>query len=253
VKIIVGLAWLFTFGSLALFGLAAYLTKGRRWMVVLGYGLGLIAAGLAAIVVRGALKGLFVDSLSKTEAANVPAQHAWDIGTSLLQSIATTVIIYGVLFVIAAFLASPARSAIGVRRAIAPTLRERVGVVWSVFAAAALIALIVWPPAGTRQLVLTVLLIALAGAGLEALRRKTLREFPGAQRGDWVRSMRERVGHASNEAAHRVGLAIRGLTDDDRHPDDAKLDRLDRLGELKEKGVLTATEFRDEKKKILSA
>jgi hypothetical protein len=253
VKIIVGLAWLFTFGSLALFGFAAYLAKGRLWMVVLGYGLGLIAAGLAAIVLRGALKGLFVDSLSKTEAANVPAQHAWDIGTSLLQSIATTVIIYGVLFVIAAFLASPGRSAIGVRRAIAPTLRERVGVVWSVFAAAALIALIVWPPAGTRQLVLTVLLIALAGAGLEALRRKTLREFPGAQRGDWVRSMRERVGHASNEAAHRVGLAIRGLTDDDRHPDDAKLDRLDRLGELKEKGVLTATEFREEKKKILSA
>jgi hypothetical protein len=253
VKIIVGLAWLFTFGSLALFGLAAYLAKGRLWMVVLGYGLGLIAAGLAAIVLRGALKGLFVDSLSKTEAANVPAQHAWDIGTSLLQSIATTVIIYGVLFVIAAFLASPARSAIGVRRAIAPTLRERVGVVWSVFAAAALIALIVWPPAGTRQLVLTVLLIALAGVGLEALRRKTRREFPGAQPGDWVRSMRERVGHASTEAAHRVGLAIRGLTDDDRHPDDAKLDRLDRLGELKEKGVLTATEFREEKKKILSA
>ena len=88
------------------------------------------------------------------------------------------------------------------------------------------------------------LLIALAGVGLEALRRKTLREFPGAQPGDWVRSMRERVGHASNEAARRVGLAIRGLTDDDR---------LDRLGELKEKGVLTATEFREEKKKILSA
>ncbi len=76
---------------------------------------------------RGALKGLFVDSLAKTEAADVPAEHAWDIGTSLLQSIATTVIIYGVLFVIAAFLASPARSAIGVRRAIAPTLRERLG------------------------------------------------------------------------------------------------------------------------------
>ncbi len=42
-------------------------------MVVLGYGLGLIAAGLAAIAVRGALKGPFVDSLANTEAANVPA------------------------------------------------------------------------------------------------------------------------------------------------------------------------------------
>ena len=59
-----------------------------------------------------------------------------------------------------------------------------------------------------------------------------------------TRATRRPVGSAS---------AIRGLTDDDRHPDDAKLDRLDRLGELKEKGVLTATEFREEKKKILSA
>lgn len=253
VKIIVGLAWLFTFGSLALFGLAAYLAKGRRWMVMLAYGFGLVAAGLAAIAVRGALEGLFVDSLAKTEDARVPAEHAWEIGTSLLHSIATTVVIYGVLFVIAAFLASPARSAIAVRRAIAPTLRERRELVWSVFAAAALIALIVWPPAGTRQLVLTVLLLALTGVGLEALRRKTMQEFPGAQPGDWVRSIRERFSSATTEVGRRIGSAARGLTDGERHPEDAKLDRLERLGELKERGVLTSTEFREEKKKLLSA
>jgi hypothetical protein len=253
VKIIVGLAWLFTFGSLALFGLAAYLAKGRRWMVMLAYGFGLVAAGLGAIAVRGALEGLFVDSLAKTEDARVPAEHAWEIGTSLLHSIATTVVIYGVLFVIAAFLASPARSAIAVRRAIAPTLRERRELVWSVFAAAALIALIVWPPAGTRQLVLTVLLLALTGVGLEALRRKTMQEFPGAQPGDWVRSIRERFSSATTEVGRRIGSAARGLTDGERHPEDAKLDRLERLGELKERGVLTSTEFREEKKKLLSA
>ena len=253
VKIIVGLAWLFTFGSVALFGLAAYLAKGRRWMVVLGYGLGLIAAGLAAIVVRSALKGLFVDSLSNTEAANVPAQHAWDIGTSLLQSIATTVVIYGVLFVIAAFLASPARSAIGIRRALTPTLRDRPGLVWSVFAAVALIALIVWPPAGTRQLVLSLLLIALAGFGLEALKRKTEREFPGAEKGDWMLAMRQRARRASAETGRRISSAMRDLTADEQHPDDEKLNRIERLGELKERGLLTAAEFREEKKKILSA
>jgi hypothetical protein len=253
VKIIVGLAWLFTFGSVALFGLAAYLAKGRRWIVVLGYGLGLIAAGLAAIVVRSALKGLFVDSLSNTEAANVPAQHAWDIGTSLLQSIATTVVIYGVLFVIAAFLASPARSAIGIRRALTPTLRDRPGLVWSVFAAVALIALIVWPPAGTRQLVLSLLLIALAGFGLEALKRKTEREFPGAKKGDWMLAMRQRARRASAETGRRISSAMRDLTADEQHPDDEKLNRIERLGELKERGLLTAAEFREEKKKILSA
>jgi hypothetical protein len=253
VKIIVGLAWVFTFGSVALFGLAAYLAKGRRWMVVLGYGLGLIAAGLAAIVVRSALKGLFVDSLSKTEAANVPAQHAWDIGTSLLHSIATTVIIYGILFVIAAFLASPARSAIGIRRALTPTLRDRPGLVWTVFAAVALIALIVWPPAGTRQLVLSLLLIALAGFGLEALKRKTEREFPGAEKGDWMLAMRQRARRASAETGRRISSAMRDLTADEQHPDDEKLNRIERLGELKERGLLTAAEFREEKKKILSA
>jgi hypothetical protein len=252
VQLIVGLAWFFTFGSLVLFGLAVYLAKGRRWMVMLAYGLGLIAAGLAALGVRGALEGLFVDSLAKTEAANVPAEHVWRIGTSLLQSIATTVVIYGVLFVIAAFLASPAGSAVGIRRAIAPTLRDRRELVWSVYGAGALIGLILWPPSGTRQLVLTLVLIALAGLGLEALRRKTLREFPGAEPGDWVRSVRERFSRATTETGRRMGAAMRGLTHEERHPEDTKFDHLERLGELKEKGVLTAAEFREEKKKILS-
>jgi hypothetical protein len=253
VKLIRGLAWFFTLGTLALFALAAYLARGRRWVVVLGYGLGLIASGLAAMAIRAALKGLFVDSLAKTEAANVPAQHAWDIGTSLLQSISTSVVVFGVLFVIASFLASPASSAISIRRAAAPNLRERPGIVWSIFATLALIAVIIWPPDGTRQLVLTLLLIALAGFGLEAMRRKTAREFPGAKRGDWTLAMRQRAHRTSAEAGRRIGSALRELTDDDKHPDDAKLDRLERLGQLKKKGVLTATEFREEKKKVLSA
>ncbi|HEY1237022.1 MAG TPA: SHOCT domain-containing protein [Solirubrobacterales bacterium] len=251
-KILKGLAWLFSLGSLVLFGVAVYLAAGRRWVVVLGYGLGLIAAGLAAIAVRSAAKGLVIDSLAKTEEARAPAEHAWDISTSLLHSIASSVIIFGVLFVIAAFLASPVNLAVSIRQALAPTLRERRGIVWSVFAAVALLAVIIWPPDGTRSLVLTLVLIALAGIGLEALARETQREFPGAKRGDWMLAMRERTRRAGTEAGRRIGSAMRGLTDEEKHPEDAKLERLERLGELKEKGVLTATEFRDQKKKILS-
>ena len=251
-KILQGLAWLFSIGTLVLFALAAWLAKGRRWVVVLGYGLGLVAAGLAAIALRSAAKSLVVDSLAKTESAKVPAQHAWDISTSLLQSIATEVVIFGVLFVIASFLASPAGTAVSIRQAAAPTLRDRPGIVWSVFAAAALVSLILWPPSGTRQLAVSLALVALAGAGLEALRRKTAGEFPGAKRGDWMLAMRKRAREASSDAGRRIGSAVRGLTDDDKHPDDAKLERLEKLGELKEKGVLTATEFREEKKRILS-
>ena len=64
-KILNGLAWFFTIGSLALFVLAMWLGKGRDWVIVLGYGLGLIAAGLGAFAVRAILKGPFVDSLAK--------------------------------------------------------------------------------------------------------------------------------------------------------------------------------------------
>jgi hypothetical protein len=252
-KLLEGLAWLFSIGTFVLFGVAVYLAKGRRWIVVLGYGLGLIAAGLAAIAVRGAAKGLVVDSLATTEDARVPAEHAWEISTELLHSISSTVIIFGVLFVVASFLASPAGAAISIRQALAPTLRERPGLVWSVFAAAALLAVIIWPPSGTRQLVLTLLVIALAGLGLEALRRRTDHEFPGAKRGDWMLAMRQRARRASAEAGRRIGSAVRGLSDEEREPEDVKLDRLERLGELKEKGVLTATEFREQKKKVLSA
>ena len=68
-----------------------------------------------------------------------------------------------------------------------------------------------------------------------------------------MKSMRKRMSEAGSEAGRRVGSAMKGLTsDDDVHPDDAKLERLEKLGELKEKGVLTAAEFREEKKKLLS-
>jgi hypothetical protein len=251
-KILEGLAWFFSVGSLILFAIAMWLGKGRDWVIVLGYGLGLIAAGLAAIAVRAAAQGLVVDSLAKTEGARVPTEHAWDIATSLLQSIATSVIIFGILFVVAAYLASPHNGAVSIRQALAPTLRDRPGIVWSVFAAVALLAVIIWPPEGTRQLVLTLLLIALAGAGIEAMRRETRREFPDAKRGDWVAGMRRRARRARKETGRRIGSAVRELASDEKHPDDAKLDRLEKLGELKENGVLTAAEFREEKKKILS-
>jgi Short C-terminal domain len=250
-QIIKGLAWLFSLGTLVLFALAAYLAKGRRWMVVLAYGLGLVAAGLAVIALRSAATSLVVDGLAQTEAARVPTEHAWEIGTSLLQSIATSVIIYGVLFTIASFLASPVNAAVTIREAMAPPLRDRPGVVWGTFGALALLSLILWPPSGTRQLILTLALIALAAGGLEALTRKTANEFPDAQRGDWLLDMRRRARSVGTAAGRRIGSAMKDLTDGDRDPDDARLERLEKLGELKEKGVLTEAEFREEKQRLL--
>jgi Short C-terminal domain len=247
-----GLAWVFSIGTLVLFGLAAYLARGRRWMAVLGYGLGLVAAGLAAFALRSGAGGLAVDSLAETEAAGPPAEAAWTIGTSLLSDIATTVIVYGVLFILASFLASPANAAVTIRQALAPILRERPAVAWTVFGVAAFLALIIWPPDGTRELVFALTVIAFAAAGLEALSRKTHHEFPDARRGDWMVRIRQRARRASADAGRRIGSAIRELTDEERHPDDVLLERLERLGELKERGVLTAAEFRQQKKRLIA-
>jgi hypothetical protein len=247
-----GLAWLFSIGTLVLFAGAAYLAKGRRWIVVLGYGLGLIAAGLAAIAVRSVTSGLVVDSLAKSEEARPPAEDAWTIGTSLLSGIATSVIAVGVLFTLASFLASPAGGAVTVRQALAPTFRERPGIVWAVFGAVSLLYLVISPPDGIRPLVVALSLIVLAGVGIEALSRKTAREFPDAKRGEWLLQMRQRARRARVEASRRIGSAMRELSDEDRDPDEVRLERLERLGDLKEKGVLTGDEFAAEKKRVLA-
>ena len=74
-----------------------------------------------------------------------------------------------------------------------------------------------------------------------------------------MQSMRARARRSTKETSRRLGSAVRELTDDDAaspdeqtNPDDVKLERLEKLAELKEKGVLTAREFRQEKKRILS-
>jgi hypothetical protein len=251
-KLVKGSAWLFSLGSLALFGLALYLARGRRWMVMLGYGIGLIAAGLAAIALRSVSEGFVVDELARTEGVRPAVEHAWDISTSLLDSIAKSVIAYGVVIAAASFIASPADGAVSLRHALAPSLRERPGIVWGVFAAAVFIFLMVWTPTGMRQLVLTLALIAMAAIGLEALSRRTAHEFPDARRGDWLAEVRQRTRRATAEAGRRIGDAMKELTDTDRDPEDARLDRLERLGDLRERGVLTVAEFKAEKQKLLS-
>ena len=227
-----GLALLFTLGSIGLFALAAYLAKGERWMIMFAYGLGLIVAGLTAIAVRGVASGLVVDELATTEAVREPAEHAWEISTSLLQDIARGVIAYGVLFSLASFLASPAPAAMKVRHAMAPTLRERRPIVWGAFGAAVFIYLIASPPTNFRNLMLTLSLIALAAIAVEGLMRKSAVEFPDARAGEWRVTMQQRAKATAQTAGRRIGSAVKELATE-RDEEDAHLDRLERLGELR--------------------
>jgi hypothetical protein len=254
VKIVQGLAIVFSIGTLLLFLLAAYLAKGRRWIVVFGYGLGLIVAGIAALALRKVGGQLLVDTLASTESVKPAAQAAFDIGSSLLSSIAQTSIVTGVLFVVASFLASPQAMAVRIRRAMAPSFLERPALIWSIFGVLVLIYLILNPPHGNRELLTTVTLLAIAAIGLEAQSRKTRREFPEAKSGDMAERFRKRGRELTTEGAKRMRAAMNdlgGMIDGEPAPEDARLERLAKLGELKEKGVLTEEEFKAEKARLL--
>ena len=68
--------------------------------------------------------GVVVDQLVKQDNVKPAAEAAWSIGTSLMVSIATTIIIVGVFFSAAGWLSSPTGSARGARRVIAPALNR---------------------------------------------------------------------------------------------------------------------------------
>jgi len=248
-KLVKGLALLFSLGTLALFGLAAYLAKGRRWLVLLGYGIGLIVSGIAALALRKVGATIVTDSLVKDAAVHPAAQHAYSIATDLLSGIATTVIAYGVLSVLAAYLVSPATSAKTIRRTLAPSFRERPALSWGIFGGLTLLFLIVSPPSSNRELITTLILIVLAGIGIEALERKSRAEFPDAQHGEWRLRMARKIRELGEGGAQRMRSAIDELGS--RDEDDARLDRLAKLGELKEKGILDEDEFKAEKRRLL--
>jgi len=173
-------AWLLVL-VLAMYATAVYLARGARRPVLRNVGWALVLVGLVVLVIRRVAGNYITDTLAApgyTQATH----HLWLIGTAILGQIGAATILYGVLMALGAMLAGPATAAVAVRRRIAPVLNERQGIVWGV-AAGAYLLLVLW--GGTHALRTwwgILLLAALLAAGIAALRRQTLLEFPaGAQ------------------------------------------------------------------------
>ena len=240
VKLLKSLAIALVALALILFGLGVYLARGWRREALRACGVGFIFAAAAALVVRSIAGGALVDALATTEAVRPAAEAAWSIGTSLLVQASTAILIYGVVIVLAAWLAGPTTWAVGTRRALAPYLREP-RYAWGAFGVIVLV-LIAWAPTPAFRLVIpTLILIGLLAAGTEALRRQTMREFPDADHrhsterlGQWVAGLGRRRGGASSPGS------------------DPRLDQLERLGRMRDSGVLDASEYKAEKARILS-
>jgi hypothetical protein len=216
--------------ALALFVLAVYLARGWRREALRASGIGLLFAGAAALVARAVAGNAVVDALATTASVRPAAEAAWSIGTSLMVQAATATVVYGAVVVIGAWLAGPTGWARSLRRWLAPGLREPRWA-WGAFGVIVLI-LIAWAPTPAfRQVIPALVLIGLLALGVEALRRQAAREYPDA---GWTNPFK--------------GLGRRRRARRERDT----VDQLERLGLLREQGLLDSSEYEQQKARVLA-
>ena len=260
-----GLALILSLLTFLAFGLAIYLTREGRWVTVLFCGIGLVAAGFAVIVFREVAGGIVVGQLVSEESVKPAAEEAWSIGTSLMISIATTVIVVGALFGIAGWLASPTGSARSTRKFLAPVLSEHAAYAYSTLAIVVGLYFIQAPTQNLRSFLTTLVIAGLAAFGIHELRKQAAEEFPDATFGDFFGRTKDRVVGAvkdANLSEHAAKLRLpekRKPATESEAPtatlpasdDDARLARLERLATLHEKGILNDEELAAEKARVL--
>ncbi len=170
-----------TLAALLCFALAIYLSPRRR-ETLRAVGFAFAAAGILSLGLRGFAGTYVVGDLSQTTAVEPAVEGVWTIGTSMLVTIATSAIVFGLLVALAAILAGPSRPALTIRRWIAPYAQRSPAGFWGA-AVLIFLALIAWAPVGAFHKPLGVLIFALLfAAGTELYRRQLLAEDGAAPR-----------------------------------------------------------------------
>ncbi|MGK2931247.1 MAG: hypothetical protein ACSLFD_00470 [Solirubrobacterales bacterium] len=94
--------WILGLSVAVLFGGAILLAGSFRRVIVLTIGVGLVAAGGFALILRSTAEPLVVDWLAVDASARISVEKAWSIGTSQLVSISIWTMIIGVVVVLGA-------------------------------------------------------------------------------------------------------------------------------------------------------
>ncbi|MGN6169010.1 MAG: SHOCT domain-containing protein [Solirubrobacteraceae bacterium] len=219
---------------------------GRRRRTLLTVGFAAIGGGLVVIFGRSFFVNQVTGSLVKDASLKPAVSDAVSIMTQMLHQIAAGIVFMGVLLVIAAWFAGPARPAHAARRAISPFLRERPAASYGI-TLGLLALLFIWDPihaTGTPAGIIVFTVVALFGTFV--LRHQTMQEFPDARPG---------------EATHRIRVWIdnRRRNRQQRHGADgtpaatstALTEQLHELSELRDHGELTPDEYQDAKAQLL--
>jgi hypothetical protein len=241
-----GLALVLPIITFVLFMLAVWLSKGRRQQAVRTTGWCFVAVGLLVLLARRLIGNGIVDGLVKNPSNRPAAHNVWSIGTTLLYDIGAALVVYGLVFVVAAWLAGHTRPATALRRALAPTLRTRPAVAYVVVFIGLLLVVLWGPTPATRQVAYIIGFAVLLVLGVEALRRKTAEEFPEAQPGDTMNSVRAWNASRGTPAmpAANVNATMVG--------NGGRIAELERLAQLHDRGSLTDTEFASEKAALIN-
>jgi hypothetical protein len=243
--------------SLGLFGGALLVAPGWRRRALRAYGVVFVAAGAGALAAESLAADAIVDSLAQTASGEPVVREVLDSYTPLLEQAATATIGYGVVMVAGAWLAGPTRWATAVRRTLAPYMREPLLVYGAVGVLVAVVILWWAPTPATRNPATVTVLVALLLLGVEALRRRTLREFPDADRATAAQRRRERLatvsaGVAGKARAGSSAVATQTSRFSPTAPqEDIRLERLERLAQLRTAGVIDDEELRAEKARVL--
>jgi Short C-terminal domain len=234
-----GLAIVLPALMILLFALAVYLARGRRRRTFRTTGWCFVLIGVALLLIRRIGGDAIVDGLVKVP-SNKPAVHdVWNIATSLMYDIAVALIVYGIVIVVCGWLAGQTRPATAIRKALAPSLRDSPAVAYSA-AGAVLLLVVLWGPTPAFRNIWWVLLFAaLIALGVTMLRRETAVEFPGIERGQALRDFREHRRRPRSEESASTQVMPR-------------LDSLERLATLRDRGAITDDEYQAEKTLVMS-
>jgi hypothetical protein len=166
--------------TILLFIVALAVARGTRLRTLTSIGLSFIVIGVATLTIRKLLGTELVNQLAAADSSKPAVSAAYDIGTQLLKTMAVASIAYGILILVGALLAGPSRAATAVRSRMAPFLRDPM---WASAGTALLILILVWwgPTPALRQPIGILLIAAVLIVGVIALRRQTIREFPGPE------------------------------------------------------------------------
>jgi hypothetical protein len=236
------LAWVLPILTLAAFGLAVWLAHDRR-RAVRGVGATLAAVGLVGLVAASLTRNYVVNSLVASHDDRQAANNAWNILTDLMRGSFRLMVVVGILFLIAAWLAGPGRRALTTRGWLAPALRVRL---WA-YIVLAILVLILLSTSGVSDFTRFLVVVILAGLGaawIELTRRQTLAEFPDAGDSNVIADTRERLESwwGSRRAPSEATAAP---------PTDIAA-RLGSLADLHTQGHLTDEEYASAKAKVLA-